>query len=489
VGATAASVEMFPTTGPQCSGLPSGPLLSAAVGSRDATQVSAWFASTVKTLNECQLRLLQRIVEGGYRAVSSDATTIYALRRRRLVSTETAYAYATVQATEAGRALVEHQRSIPVTPGTDALGSDSAGVMDVAPSPAALVELLTRSADHRLVVSDPNSETRAAWRRLLYATRREQTAGGDVVLRHTGRARGDLVIWLEPRIEADVTSTSVASVEVPDRVRRPHLLISELRHITVGYRGWIDTHRLPDVAHVRISPASKQRAIRILHALALEAQRRGHTVESTSSDNCPGGFGINIDGHVHELTIVEHYRRIPHVLTAREQAVRDRGGFDWAPRWDHEATGRLVLRHGHGTYASPLAGDRARWKVEVRLGHVMDQLEQLSIVAAQRRLAQVERQQREAARRELKQQATEDAWLLRERVRRLDAQIEQWEHATRIRRFVEAARPCAETDESSHDWLDWANSFADSIDPIIAGLVSSAWTPMPSQRPVGRGRA
>jgi hypothetical protein len=429
----------------------------------------------VKTLNECQLRLLQRIVEGGYRAVSSDATTIYALRRRRLVSAETAYAYATVQATEAGRALVEHQRSTPVTPGTDALGSDTSRVMDVAPSPAALVELLTRSADHRLVVSDPNSETRAAWRRLLHAARREHTAGRDVLLRHTGRASGDLVIWLEPRIEADITATSVATVEVPDRVRRPHPLIAELRHITVGYRGWIDTHRLPDVAHVRISPASKQRTIRILHALALETQRRGHTVESTSSDHCPGGFGINIDGHVHELTIVEHYRRIPHVLTAREQAARDRGGFDWAPRWDHEATGRLVLRHGHGTYASPLAGDRVRWKLEDRLGHVMDQLEQLSVVAEQRRFVQVERQQREAARRELQRQAAEDAWLLRERVRRLDDQIERWEHAMRIRQFVDAARLSGDVDESTHEWLNWANSHADSIDPIIAGRIPTAW--------------
>jgi hypothetical protein len=291
-----------------------------------------------------------------------------------------------------------------------------------------------------------------------------------MVLRHTGRARGDLVIWLEPPVEADITTTSVASVEIPDRVRRPHPLIAELRHITVGYRGWIDTHRLPNVAHVRISPSSKQRTIRILHAIALEAQRRGHSVESGSDRHWPGGFGISIDGHWHELTIVEQYRRVPHVLTAREQVSKARGGFDWAPRWDHEATGRLVLRHGHGSYASPLAADRVRWKVEDRLGHVMDQLEQLAVVAEQRRLVRAETQQHEAARRELEQQAAENAHLLRERVRRLDEQIDRWERATRIRRFVDAARSGAAADASSDEWLDWANSFADSIDPITAGL-------------------
>jgi hypothetical protein len=424
----------------------------------------------MKTLNERQLLVLQRIVHGEYRPESGDATTVYALRRRCLVTTETAYAYATAEPTEAGRALVDRQDVASVKSGAEPAAADVSATFDAPSSPAELFDRLARSGDHRLVVADPTPEVRAAWRRLLYATRREQTAGGDMVLRHTGRARGDLVIWLEPPVEADITTTSVASVEIPDRVRRPHPLIAELRHITVGYRGWIDTHRLPNVAHVRISPSSKQRTIRILHAIALEAQRRGHSVESGSDRHWPGGFGISIDGHWHELTIVEQYRRVPHVLTAREQVSKARGGFDWAPRWDHEATGRLVLRHGHGSYASPLAADRVRWKVEDRLGHVMDQLEQLAVVAEQRRLVRAETQQHEAARRELEQQAAENAHLLRERVRRLDEQIDRWERATRIRRFVDAARSGAAADASSDEWLDWANSFADSIDPITAGL-------------------
>ena len=173
---------------------------------------------------------------------------------------------------------------------------------------------------------------------------------------------------------------------------------------------------------------------------------------------------------MHELTIVEHYRRIPHVLTAREQASNARGGFDWAPRWDHEASGQLVLRDGHGTYASPLVADRVRWKVEDRLGHAINQLEQLAVVAEQRRLARVERQQHEAVRREVQQQAAEDAWLLRERVRRLDEQIERWEHATRIRRFVDAVRSGGAVGASIDEWLGWAESYARSIDPIAKGL-------------------
>jgi hypothetical protein len=228
----------------------------------------------MKSLNERQHAVLRRIVDGGYRPSSADATTIYALRSRGLVTTRSAYAYGTAQPTEAGRALIDITAG---TPSAEVHSHDPVAASDAMPSPSELLDQLNRSADHRLVVADPTPERRAAWRRLLHATRREHTttAGGDMVLRHTGRARGDLVIWLEARVEAAVTATSLVSAEVPDRVRHPHPLIAELRHITVGYRGWIDTHRRSDVAHVRISPSSKQRTIRILHAIALEAQRRG----------------------------------------------------------------------------------------------------------------------------------------------------------------------------------------------------------------------
>lgn len=216
----------------------------------------------MKTLNERQFLVLQRIVLGEYRPASGDATTIYALRRRRLVTTKTAYAYGTAEPTEAGRALVDRQDSASVKSGAEPAAAEVSATFDVPSSPAELFDRLARSGDRRLVVADPTPEVRAAWRRLLYAARREQTAGGDMVLRHTNRARGDLVIWLEPPVEADITPTSVASVEIPVRVRGAHPLIAELRHITVGYSGWIDTHRMADVAHVRISPSSKQRTIR-----------------------------------------------------------------------------------------------------------------------------------------------------------------------------------------------------------------------------------
>ena len=421
-----------------------------------------------KSLNERQHAVLRQIVRGELRPTSSDATTIYALRSRGLVSTRSAYAYGTVEPTEAGRALVDNPAVVVETSGSEVRLPDPVAGLDAMSSPSALLYRLTRSADHRLVIADPTLEKRAAWRRLLYATCLERAVAGGMVLRHSGRSRGDLVIWLEPRVEIDATATAVLPVEIPERVVRPHSLVAALRSTKVGGHGWIDTRRTPGVAHVRIARSSKQRTIRILHALTLEALRRGHTIESHSEHRCPGGFEISIDGHRFEVTMYEDSRRVLHVLTATEEARKARG-FDWARRWDDEATGRLVLRHGHDSSGPTLAADRVRWKVEDRLGDVMDQLEQLAAVAEQRRLDWAKAQRHEAVRREHEQQAAEDARLLRERVRRLDEQIDRWQHATRIRRFVTAARAGAAADATDHEWLDWANTYADSIDPVVAG--------------------
>lgn len=441
---------------------------------REATPDETWFASMMtKSLNERQQALLQRIVDGGYRPSSGDATTTYALRSRGLLTTTSAYAYRTAEPTAAGCALIERQHVSDAHAGRAAAAPEPVVVLEVASSHAELLDELARSVDHRLVLTDPTPETRAAWRRLLHATRRQHATDDGMVLRHSGRARGDLVIWLKPRVDTSTTSTTVIAVDVPDRVLRPHPLVAALRTATVGSYGWIDTRRMPDVAHVRIARSSKQRTIRILHALTLEAQRRGHTVESRSGHRCAGGFGISIDGHHAEVTVFEESRWVPHVLTAREKARKARG-FDSAPHWDDEATGRLVLRRGHASAGSTLAADRVRWQVEDRLGHVMDQLEQLAVVAEQRHLRRVEAQRHEALSREREQQVAEDAWQLRERARSLDEQIDRWEHATRIRRFVAAARSSMAADAASHDWLDWADTYADSIDPVVGGFAPTA---------------
>ena len=188
----------------------------------------------MKSLNERQQAVLRRIVDGGYRPTSADPTTIYVLRSRGLVTTRSAYAYGTAEPTESGRALIDNPAVVAETRGSEVRSHHPAAAFDVMSSPTELLDRLTRSADHRLVIADPTPETLAAWRRLLHATRQEITVADGMVLRHSGRSRGDLVIWLEPRVETDATATAVSPVEIPERVLRPHPLVAALRSTTVG---------------------------------------------------------------------------------------------------------------------------------------------------------------------------------------------------------------------------------------------------------------
>lgn len=63
-------------------------------------------------------------------------------------------------------------------------------------SAAALVKRLTEADDRTLRITDPDDETRASYRRRIHAAKQFGLVPGDSVLRHTGRASGDIVIRL-----------------------------------------------------------------------------------------------------------------------------------------------------------------------------------------------------------------------------------------------------------------------------------------------------
>ncbi|MDD7966564.1 hypothetical protein [Actinomycetospora lemnae] len=108
-------------------------------------------------------------------------------------------------------------------------------------------ELLARLSgnDPRVAVADPEPAVRAAWRRAIDAVRREHLAPEGMRLRHTGRDRGDLVIWLEPAEEAPPVR--------PDRLLVPSEVV-EVRPLLGS------TQELG--RHLDVEPASLPRALR-----------------------------------------------------------------------------------------------------------------------------------------------------------------------------------------------------------------------------------
>lgn len=135
--------------------------------------------------------------------------------------------------------------------------------------------------------------------------------------------------------------------------------------------------------------------------------------------------------------------------------------------YEAEATGRLSLELAGGTRSGRVRrwADRRDWTVEDKLGEVLWEVEMRSIEARDARQAE-----------ERRQAAAEQAWheaMARARLdyfeqRRADVlldQVTRWRRAQDIRAYCEALRSASSADGSA-EWVAWAMTFADTIDPL-----------------------
>lgn len=419
-----------------------------------------------RTVTARQQELLVRIVSGSDRPTSKEASSVYALRSRGLVTTISQYAYWSAAPTVAGRNLIAATQTVD-TESVD-VSVDPAALTGV---PAGVADLMAMLESTRtpVVSSDPSPTQRSAWRRLVFAAQGSPLIPDGFSLRHRGRDRGDFIVWLEPQVAAD-TTVATAVVPIPERLRRPHPLVGALRAAKPRADGWIDTHRTANCAHVRVSRASHRRATLLMQAIVDEALRRGYEIVAVSNRDCPGGLGMAIDQSVWELTIHESTTRRQHQPTKDEQRRIDNGYGTWISKWDYTPSGQLSIRLGHHYDRTQLAADRRRWKLEDRLGGVFDTLEQRTL-EVRRRVDEQRRQEVEAQQRW--EAAVADARTKYEQQRRVDhllANVERFSRATRIRTFTSTMRESAHAD-SLEDWLTFADSYANEIDPCTIGVL------------------
>jgi len=120
-------------------------------------------------------------------------------------------------------------------------------------------------------------------------------------------------------------------------------------------------------------------------------------------------------------------------------------------------------------------GDHRRWKLEDRLPQILSEIEQRAEIDRER---QAIREQKERETRQAWQAAMEQArhqLLTAHRRDRLREQIDAWQEATRVRSSCDALQqhlartPAPEADTHAVlEWITWARSYADSIDPVPA---------------------
>ncbi|MGW1649410.1 hypothetical protein ACWCP9_31760 [Streptomyces eurythermus] len=217
-----------------------------------------------------------------------------------------------------------------------------------------------------------------------------------------------------------------------------------------------------------------------MHALLTEAEHLGHQMETRTSHR--RGKAVQemvvvirvIRGHALPLAIRERTTKVP-----REPS--------WAPvpKYNHEFSGRLELGApaGSGYRTWYACGDSTRWPLEARLGHLLHSLEGCAAAAERRQqeeeeLRKADQQRRWlAAVRRAREQPVE--W---HRAQVLVEQVTAWRRAGDIRACCRAA--CARAGGArlpgELEWLHWAETYAEQIDPLRGALEA------PPDPPAGR---
>jgi len=244
-----------------------------------------------------------------------------------------------------------------------------------------------------------------------------------------------------------------------------------------------------------VSRALLPRAIRIIHAIAGEATRRGWDVSGPSTDSGPRSRGPDLTilttGHTFGLRLFEEG---VHPRGAWEEEVRTyRNAYYWpgssrertspSGPYDADATGRLGLEllAGNSRIFAERQwrwGDRRRWTLEERLPHLFREIEERIVLAAQ--AVEVERieAERAAARARLAAEERERQWRLLmskaterlvedNRAQQLKEQASAFAETQRLRSYLEAMEAAYGDHEETAPWLVWAQSYVERRDPLM----------------------
>jgi hypothetical protein len=428
-----------------------------------------------KTLNEVQVAVLRWISEGCPDGVVADSASARisaaALRNRGLVRTSGRGPSWTAMITAAG---TEYLRQVegpnPPLPRQPNTSVTQQLVDDVIVAGGSL--RVPRKHWHEKDGVDYERRARLAnsYRKVPPGSRLVvKTASEDELL-------VDLVADRIVEAGGDDSSRPSAPVAVPARVRNYHRVAREFRDRTSLHE---------------ISRKGLPRALRIVHALAVEAGRRGYEVACVSvsedgygrSDWKPaqdGQLAFTIDGHQLKVRIWEkgagqrgpYEQQLRRWRHDREQPFRLMHFVDRPKPYDSRASGELNIEALGGSYGRQASwGDRTRWRLEDRLPNLLAELEIQAVEAEERRLAREreeaeQQRQWEAAIEHAKSRVVADDRLdvLRNRVR-------TWGEAEAIRAYCEAVETrygadAIAADPDAAQWLAIARDYADEAQRV-----------------------
>jgi len=235
-------------------------------------------------------------------------------------------------------------------------------------------------------------------------------------------------------------------IEVSDQLRRPHPLVQAARTALLKSpcgegaalaAASVGTKPEP-VLDIRVSPAARHRALRLIDALLKALEARGYQVSTR---------GVTIEGQLVPIGVTEKDDQTPHVPTAAERAEKQRYPWMRIPTWDYAPNGQLSIHAD--AYAWWRKDLRKRWsdthsvRLEDKLNDVVVGL--VALAAALRQRADEQRREAEARAEQerLRQERARQARMEKARRDHLVASTESWTAAEPIRRLVATVEQCA----------------------------------------------
>lgn len=293
--------------------------------------------------------------------------------------------------------------------------------------------------------------------------------GFEVRLNQTGYGKGQVTLEPLPAWKTVV----LAPVPVSPSLTKPSPAVAALKD-----------------AGISVDRVHRNRALRLLDALAKEAIRRGYTVEAPRrerSDQRSYGrhyhwdtfdMRLTIGWDSFELIIRQFERRVPHVLTAEEQRREARGQLDFTPKHDWEKTDQLrISLEGTGwVFWGSAWTDQPDRPLEEQLAQVLQEVELRHQRTIDRQNEELRRHQEQQRLREEDEEQAKRALIESHRRKELEQQLRDFELLGRLRPYIAAMKARldqyeeTESRQAAEEWIAWVEQFVDRVDPLKARL-------------------
>lgn len=214
----------------------------------------------------------------------------------------------------------------------------------------------------------------------------------------------------------------------------------------------------PNVFRIRVPPASIDRALLLIDAIAKALGDRGLAIQPGDGGHYTASAGIVVGDGVERISIEETSRRQVHKSSEAEKAQTRRQGYSSAPLYDFQPSGNITIKLEGGWRSEGFQTswrDTSKQRVEERLNEVIVSLYRAAHARAVARAKEAERKRRiddENARRAALRAERDQAIAFGET---LEQNAQAWDHAQRLRAYIAAVQRNAE-----------AKGLTDEVDPV-----------------------